>query len=231
MKKLCSLGIATLLALALVGCGDEDHHDHHDHVVVTPSVFDILSDPTLDGEITKDVATGIIGVPTVATNTMSVLAGIDVDPVTGVSVSESRGFLIFPLAALPSNASIQFASLTVFVNSVSFVTSSTAPIPFLLDSIDTILFPPPIVSRDFDSRFRTSRSLSFFGGDAGNFVEIDVTSLLTDAQAQLLPQFEVRILFDEARFQHDLTTTRGLIEMDDRATDTSRAPLLHVEFF
>jgi hypothetical protein len=196
-----------------------------------PTVVNILSDPTLDGDITKDLASGFIGVPTVATNTGNVFAGIEVSQVTGVSISESRGFLIFPLAALPSNASIQFASITVFVNNVSFVTSSTAPIPFLLDSIDTIVFPPPIVSADFDSAFRTSRSLSFFGRDAGTFVEIDVTSMLADAQARLLPQFEVRFLFDEARFQSDLTTTRGLIEIDDSATNTSRAPLLRVEFF
>ncbi len=113
----------------------------------------------------------------------------------------------------------------------AFVTSSTAPIPFLLDSIDTILFPPPIVSGDFDSAFKTSRSLSFFGRDAGTFVEINVTSLLADAQARLLPQFEVRFLFDQARFFNDPATTPGLIEIDDRATNTSRAPHLHVEFF
>jgi len=212
----------------MVGCG---HEDHHDRVVVPPTVVEIFSDPTLDGDIKKDLATGTIDAPTVATNTGNVLAGIDVNPATGVFISESRGFLIFPLAALPSNASIQFASVTVFVNNVSFGTSSTAPIPFLLDSIDTILFPPPIVSSDFDSAFRTSRSLSFFGRDAGTFVEINVTSLLADAQARLLPQFEVRFLFDQARFLNDPTTTPGLIEIDDRATNTSRAPFLHVEFF
>ena len=229
MKKLCSLGIATLLALALMGCGDEDHHDHHHHHA--PAVVEILSDPTLDGDITKDLATGLIGVPSVATNTGNVMAGIDVSPVTGASISESRGFLIFPLAQLPANASIQFASITLFVNNVSLVASSSAPIPFLLDSIDTVVFPTPIVSGDFDSPFLMSRSLSFFGSDAGTFVEIKVTSLLADAQARLLPQFEVRLLFDQARFLSDPTTTQGLIAIDDKATDASRAPHLHVEFF
>ena len=228
MKKRCSLVIATLLVLALMGCG---HEDHHDHVVVAPTVAEIFSDPTLDGDLTKDLATGLIGAPTVASNTGNVLAGIDVSPVTGVPISESRGFLIFPLAPLPSNASIQFASITVFVNNVSFVTSSTAPIPFLLDSIDTVAFPPPIVSGDFDSAFLMSRSLSFFGRDAGTFVEINVTSLLADAQTRLLPQFEVRFLFDQSQFLNDPTTTQGLIEIDDKATNTSRAPNLHVEFF
>ena len=54
---------------------------------------------------------------------------------------------------------------------------------------------------------------------------------MADAQARLLPEFEVRFLFDQDRFLNDLTTTQGLIEIDDRATNTSRAPLLHIEFF
>jgi hypothetical protein len=228
MKKLYSMEMAVLflLILMLAGCGDGGSTT----VVVTPNVLEIFSDPAVDGDITKNLTTGIIGPPTVATNTGDVFAGIDVNQ-AGVSISESRGFLIFPLTRLLSNASIQFASISVFINNVSSVTSSTAPIPFLLDSIDTILFPPPIESSDFNSSFRTSRSLSFFGRDTGNFVEINVTNLLADAQARLLPDFEVRFLFDQARFQNDLTTTRGLIEIDDSPTNTSRAPLLRVEYF
>ena len=227
MRKLCSLGLVALLALALAGCGGGDSTT----VVVTPTVLEILSDPTLDGDITQDLATRQIGEPTGAANTGNVLTGIDVNPVTGVSISESRGFLIFPLAALPSDASIHFASITVFVNNVAFFGSPTDPIPFFLDSIDTILFPPPIISDDFVSAFRMSQAISFFGTDTGNFVEINVTPLLADAQARLLPEFEVRFLFDQDRFLNDLTTTQGLIEIDDRATNTSRAPLLHIEFF
>ncbi len=226
MKKLAALFIAVLFVLALVACGDHDHHER-----VFPRILEILSDPTLDGDITLDLTSNTITPPTFAANTGDVLAGIDVSPITRASVSETRGFLIFPLGALPPNASIQFASIIVFINNVFFATTSTAPIPFLLDSIDTILFPPPIVSTDFDSPFRISKSLSFFGRDAGKFVEIDVTSLLADAQARLLSQFEVRFVFDQVRFQNDPTTTRGLIEIDDRATNASRAPLLHVEFF
>ncbi len=226
MKKLCFWG-AAVLALMIVACGD----DHHHHEEVHPAVVEILSDPTLDGDITLDLTTGGIGAPTVAANTGSVLAGINVSPITGASVSESRAFLVFSLAALPANASIQFASIIVFIDNVSFFSNSTAPIPFLLDSIDTIQFPPPLRSTDFDAPFRATRSVSFFGRDAGSFVEIDITSLLADAQAGRLPQFEVRFVFDQTRFLNDRTTTRGLIEIDDRATNTSRAPLLHVEFF
>jgi hypothetical protein len=224
------VGIPFLLLLTLMGCGGGDHHE----VVVVPplpTVVNILSDPRMDGDITLDLTTGGIGAPTVAGNTGNVLAGIDVGPVTSSSVSETRGFLVFPLSAIPLSASIRFASITVFVNSVSFVANSTAPIPFLLDSIDTILFPPPLRSADFDAPFRTTKSLSFFGRDAGTFVEIDVTGLLADAQARRLPDFEIRFLFDHPRFQSDPTTTRGLFEIDDRPTNTSRAPVLHVEYF
>ncbi len=233
MKKLYSLGIATLLALALVGCGDEDwddHHDHHDHDVVTPNVLDILSYPALDGDITKNLTTGVISPPTTAANTGSVFAGIEVNQ-TGVPISEYRGFLVFPLGRLPANASIQYASISIFLNNVSFGATSTAPLPFLLDSIDTILFPPPIAGDDFNVAFRMSRSVNFFGTDAGTFVEINVTNLLADALRGRLPDFEVRFLFDEARFLNDTTTARGRIEIDDSSTSTSRAPLLHVEYF
>ncbi len=233
MKKLCSLGIAALLMLAQVSCGDEDwedHHDHHDHDTVPPAVLEILSYSTLDGDIMKNLTTGVIGPPTTAANTGAVHAGIEVNQ-TGVLISEYRGFLIFPLGRLPANASIQYASISIFLNNVSFGTTSTAPIPFLLDSIDTVLFPPPLDSGDFNAAFRTSRSVSFFGTDTGTFVEINVTSLLADALRGRLPDFEVRFLFDEARFLNDMTTTRGRLEIDDSSTNTSRAPLLHVEYF
>jgi hypothetical protein len=226
MKKLFLPAMTALLVLALAGCGGE-----FEVFVGTPFSLEILSDPTLDGDITMDLATGLVDPPTRAATTGNVLAGIDINPATGVPVAESRGFLIFSMAAIPSNAYIQFASISVFLNDVSFVTSSTAPIPFLLDSIDTILFPPPVVSDDFDSAFRASRSLSFFGRDAGNFVEINVTSLLADAQARRLPQFEVRFVFDQDRFLNDSTTTQGLITIDDSTTNRSRAPMLYVEFY
>ena len=225
MRKSYSLRFAVLLILALAGCGGD-----HTTVVVAPNVLEILSDPTVDGDIKKDLATLIISPPTTAANTGGVFAGIEISP-TGVPISEYRGFLIFPLGRLPANASIQFASISIFLNNVSFGTTSAAPIPFLLDSIDTVLFPPPLASSDFDSAFRTSRSVSFFGTDTGTLVEINVTSLLADTQRALLPDFEVRFLFDEARFSSDQTTTRGRIEIDDSPTSASRAPLLHVEYF
>jgi hypothetical protein len=226
MRKLYSLRIAILLILALAGCGGGGSTT----VVMAPNILEVLSDPTVDGDIKMDIATGVIGPPTTAVNTGGVFAGIEVNP-TGAPISEYRGFLIFPLGRLPAKASIQFASISIFLNNVVFGTTSTAPVPFLLDSIDTVLFPPPIESGDFNAAFRMSRSVSFFGTDTGTFVEINVTNLLADAQRALLPDFEVRVLFDQVGFTNDPTATRGLIEIDDRATNTSRAPLLYVEYF
>ena len=225
MRRLYFLEIALLLTLTLAGCGGGSTT-----VVVAPNVLEVLSDPTLDGDITQTLPNGPIGAPTVASNTGGAFAGIQVN-LAGVPISESRGFLIFPLGRLPANASIQFASISIFLNNVSFGTTDTAPIPFLLDSIDTVLFPPPIESGDFNAAFRTSRSVSFFGTDTGTFVEINVTNLLADAQRALLPNFEVRFVFDEARFLSDTRTTRGRIEMDDDPNSTARAPLLHIEYF
>ncbi len=225
MRKLFCPGIAVLLILALAGCGED-----HTTVVAAPNVLEVLSDPTLDGDITQTLPGGPIGAPTTASNTGGVFAGVQVN-VAGTPISESRGFLIFPLGRLPANASIRFGSISIFLNNVSTGPTSSVPIPFLLDSIDTVLFPPPIESGDFNSPFRTSRSISFFGTDTGTFVEINVTSLLADAQRALLPDFEVRFVFDEARFLADTTTTRGRIEIDDSPTSPARAPLLHVEYF
>ncbi len=225
MRKFYSPGITVLLILALAGCGGD-----HTTVVVAPNVLEVLSDPTVDGDIKKDLATGVIGSPTTAANTGGVFAGIEVNQ-AGNPISEYRGFLIFPLGRLPASASIQFASISIFLNNVSFGTTSTAPIPFLLDSIDTVLFPPPLDSSDFNAAFRTSRSVTFFGTDAGTFVQINVTNLLADAQRGRLPDFEVRLLFDQARFLSDTTTTQGRIEIDDSSTSASRAPLLHIEYF
>ena len=219
---------ACLFALVVGGCGGDN--DSGQFITVSNKTVEILSDPNLDGDITLDLASNSLSAPSFAVNTGSVLAGVNLSP-TGTPISETRGFLAFPLGALPSNASIQFASISIFIDAVSFATTSTAPIPFLLESMDTISFPVPIVSSDFDSPYRMSESVPFFGRDAGTFVNIDVTSLLVDAQARLLSQFEIRFVFDQATFQSAPRTTRGLIEIDDQPANPSRAPLLRIEYF
>lgn len=102
-------------------------------------------------------------------------------------------------------------------------------IPFRLDSIDTTVFPPPIVSNDFNASSRMSRPIDFFGSDAGFAVPIDVTTLMQDAQSNLLPYFEIRFRFDQARFQADPSTAKALIAFDDSGA-VNTAPLLTVQY-
>ncbi len=234
MKKLIVM-IWACLALVLAGCEDhhdhdDDHDDHHHHNADTRSVVEISSDRTLDGHITADLGTGALSVPILAPVAGNLRAGIEISSMTGAAISETRAFLVFPLGALPSNSSIQSASVRLFLKKVSFTKSSSDPIPFLLESTDTILFPPPIVSTSFHSPFRANKPFRCLGADTGNFVDIDVTSLLVDAQARMLPYFEVRLSSDQTRFQNDPTTTQGLIEIEAPSMNESRTPLLHVEF-
>ncbi|MBI4291216.1 MAG: hypothetical protein HY661_07035 [Betaproteobacteria bacterium] len=150
----------------------------------------------------------------------SVLFGIDsADP----DPPEFRAFLDFPLdgsnggGVLPLGVRIVSADIEVFVNRVSFA----ATVPALLDLVP---FAIPLVAADFDSPPLTPtsfRTLNFFSTDQGNFVRIDVTSLLEEAQRQGLRNFQVR-------FQLDTSATAGLVEIADAGA--TRAPLLTVEF-
>ena len=237
MKKTVLWVMAIILVISFAGCGGGGGGSN---VVVVPNVVTILSDQVLDGDITRDAATGSLSAPTFAVAAQNVLSGIVFDPLTGVEISETRGFLHFTLAGtgVPLNpARITFAKIGVFVNSVSPVPAgSLTEIPFFIDLIDTRLFSSPMVSTDFDATLFSSRTTFFRRADVGTFVEIDITALLKDALTLGLTEFEVRFQFDRARFQTDLSTVRGLVEIDD-ANDTlghqriDFAPLLHVEFF
>jgi hypothetical protein len=220
MRKIGILGLVGVLALVLAGCGGGDD----------PPVFTEFIDSNLsvDADITRDLGTGTVGVPSLASNTGNVLAGITVDT-GGTSVADTRGFLNFPLSAIPLNASIRFASVTVFLNQVTLGISSL-PTPFFIDLIDTTAFPPPVQSTDFNVAFAATRAFDFINSDQGIFVEIPVTSLMQEAQDRGLPSFEVRIGFDEDAFNADINTTRGLVEIDDRALVPSQRPFLTVEF-
>ena len=220
MRKIGILGLVGVLALILAGCGGGD-----DRSVFTEKIDSNLS---VDADITRDLGTGTVGAPILASNTENVLAGVTVDT-GGTSVADTRGFLNFPLSAIPLNASIRFASVTVFLNQVT-LRSPLLPSPFFIDLIDTVSFPPPIVSADYSAPFAATRSFDFLNTDQGFSVEIEVTSLMVEAQNLSLPSFEVRLGFDNDAFLADPNTTRGLIEIDDRASALSQRPLLRVEF-
>ncbi len=233
MKKTVLLVITIILAMSFAGCGGRG--GDHDDVV---NVVNILSDQVFDGDITRDAITGSLSAPTFADEAQNGLFGISFDPLSGTEISETRAFLHFTLSGtgvLIDPARIRFATITVFVNSISPVTSGPSRIPFLIDLIDTGLFPAPIVSTDFDAPASSGRATFFREADVGAFVEINITTLLRDALSLGLTDFEVRFRFDRATFQDDLSTVRGLVEIDN-ADDVPGhrridfAPLLHVEF-
>ena len=208
MRKMLYFGVAAILALAFSGCGGG-----HGQTVF---VAQILSDQPADGDIAFD------GVNfTFANGPDTLFFGIDDnDP----NFPEYRAFLDFPLNGsaggdiVSSNAVIVSATLEVFVTEVSFAT----PIPTLLDLVE---YPVTgLRAQDFSSPPLTFRSLDFFLEDQGNYVAIDVTPLMREAQRLRLSDFQVRFQMDSS------LTDFGFIGLDDRPTVTLTAPLLTVEY-
>jgi hypothetical protein len=212
-KRIC-LGIAAFLALTMVGCGGEFRP------VFTAQIF---SDQPSDGDIAFDGVTHTItnGPPTVF------FGFDDNDP----NFPEYRAFLDFPLDgstgqdAVPADAEIVSATLEVFVDRVDFV--STVP-----TLIDLVTYPiSGLTSADFNSLPLTfpggafaSRSLDFLLSDLGNYVLIDVTSLMQEAQRRGLSDFQVRFLLDF------VPNPVGFVGVKDRLNIALTAPLLTVEY-
>jgi hypothetical protein len=222
LRKRWIPGIAGLLVLALAGCGGGGGRD-----VATTTIF---SNPAVDADITRDLVSSTLSPPAVASVTGNILSGVTFTPPSGPSLADTRGFLEFPLGTVPLGATVQFASVSVFLNRVTLGDTNLRA-PFFLDLIDTVAFPAPIQSSDYAASFAGTRTFDFFNTDQGNFVEIEVTSLMQEAQFRALPSFRIRFGFDEPTFIADTTTTRGLVEFDDRPAVAATAPLLRVDYF
>lgn len=211
-------GVVVLsFVLALAGCGGGGGGGGTNTVIAQT-----LSDVRADGDIGFNAPPPIGGTFSFSQASVagSVLVGID-----GASpnLPEFRAFLDFPLDgsnggdALPLGALIASADIEVFVKRVSFA----ATVPVL---VDLVPFAIPFVAADFDSPPLTPtsfRNVNFFSTDQDNFVHIDVTTLMREAQRQGLRNFQVRFLIDTS-------ATAGLIEIADAGT--ARAPLLTVEY-
>ncbi len=202
--------IFLVMALTLAACGHDDHHED----VFTTQIF---SDFNVDGDIAfTPPATFTVST---ANNTLSVLAGIAPGDAT-----EFRGFLDFPLGGsggVPSGATIISATLEVFIRRVDVTAGANVPIV-----MDLISFPPPLVAGDFNQATTVpllSRTVDFFASDQGNFVPIDVTAFMQEAQRLNLPEFQVRLLLSTS-------VVSGRIEIDDQPTVSATAPLLTVEY-
>jgi len=205
MRKIRVLGLVGVLALVLAGCGGGDNR--------STVIAQTLSIQSVDGDIGLSGGTYTISQANVTNN---VVFGID------AGGSEFRAFLDFPLDgsnggdAIPLDAAIVSADIEVFVNDLSFAAS----VPTLLD-----LVPFPVsglTSADFDSTPLLTRSpFDFLPGDVNNFVRIDITSLMAEAQLLGLSNLQLRFLLD-------FSAAAGFVELDDGAG--ARAPLLTVEY-
>jgi hypothetical protein len=208
MRRLLHFGVVAILALALSGCGGGDSR--------TSFVAQIASDQPADGDIAFD---GTIFTITNGPDTL--FFGIDDN---GPNFPEYRAFLDFPLDGstgqdvVPANAAIVSATLKVFLNEVSFATV----VPTLID-----LVPYPVSGlrpQDFNSPPLVFRRLDFFRSDQGNFVAIDVTPLMQEAQRLGLSDFQVRFLLDFS------VSDIGFVGIEDLPQVTITAPLLTVEY-
>jgi hypothetical protein len=128
-----------------------------------------------------------------------VLFGVDS---LNANLPEFRAFLTFPLdgatdqPTVPGTATIVSASVEVFIDQVSFA----SVIPTFLDLVQ---YPfRGLSAADFNAPLVTStsfRTLNFFSTDLENFVRIDVTPLMEEAQLPpALVDFQVRFSLDPA---------------------------------
>ncbi|UPU35830.1 hypothetical protein M1B72_20690 [Geomonas paludis] len=209
-KRILWLVLAAVL-VALAGCGGGE-----DRPLIETT---IASDPAVDGDIV-DVA----GVRTVSLVTRDALPGVlaGVDPVND---DVYRAFLSFPLTAIPVNHIIRSATLSIVIRSVTVV-PPTATIPLRLE---LVAFDPPLVGNDWDRTILLPLAnpvvVSVSSADVNREVNIDVTSLMDEAQFRRLPDFQVRILQDD-----DLNTAvPGIVEIDE-ATVANEPRLTVVHF-
>lgn len=211
MRRLFCLGVTAILALAISGCGGGDSR--------TVFIAQILSDQPADGDIAFDP---VAGVYTITNGPDTVFFGIDEG---NLNLPEFRAFLDFPLDGstggdvVPAGARIRSATIEVFINEVSFATT----VPTLLDLVQYPI--SGLRDQDFDSPPLLFRRLNFFGSDLGDYVAIDVTPLMVEAQRLGLADFQVRFLLDF------VPGANGLVGIEDRPAVTLTAPLLIVEYF
>lgn len=221
MKRTFLAVIMIFAAMALTGCGGGGGP-----ATVTTQ---ILSDPTVDGDIAYDpVANSYSVTQGMAGTVQSVFAGID--PVTNV---EYRAFLDFPLGGtggVPLTAGISSAFLNIIINSTNpSPLSGSIPI-----RIDLVSFTQPMVGTDFDLTLQpalatiTTLIPPIPQSNFGQQVNINITTLMLTAQNLGLANVQLRIMEGLG------IVTPGLIEISDPTlgtNPTALAPLLQVTYY
>jgi hypothetical protein len=219
MRKIGILGLVTVFALVLAGCGggssdppsivtgpglvglDDSSDATAPLLTVTytvppstiPVTVSILGDLASDGDIAFDP---VLSSFTVTTGSSSVLFGIDS---FNTNLPEFRAFLTFPLDGVtgqpivPGDAFIVSADVEVFVNLLDF--ASTVP-----TFLDLVQYPfRGLAAVDFNAVVLATRPVfDFFASDVvGPPVRIEVTSLMQAAQAPpALVDFQLRLSRD-----------------------------------
>ena len=205
--------------LCLAGCGGTSAGG------ITPGVVtQILRNPRFDGDIEQTSATSYIVTQGMSPSVQSVFAGIE-----PTARTEFRAFLNFSLAGfngVPGNAIIDSAFLEVLVSNV-IPGNGRVPI-----RVELVAFQPPtLIGTDFDRTALPPLGAVLVSGDVtaadiGQFVPVDVTSLMIQVQQRGLVDFQVRIMEDLG------PPSFTLIEIDDPITADrpQRAPLLTVTY-
>jgi hypothetical protein len=212
------LFIAVSSLLGLGGCGGGGDGGP------TQVVTQILSDAAYDGDIEQTSPGVYVVTQGMSATVQSVFAGID-----PAASTEFRAFLDFPLSGaggVPGDATIDSAFLEFFVKDVE-PPSGSVPI-----RVDLVSFQPPtLLGTDFDRSAQPPLASALVQGDVttadvGNFVAVDVTPLMVEAQRLGLFNFQVRIMEDLG------PAIFTLVEIDDTtgAERSSRAPLLTVTY-
>ena len=220
MRKIWILGLVGVLSLFLAACGGggddrvitgpglvglDDTSDATAPLLTvtytlppstTPITVEILSDLASDGDIAFDP---VLSIFSVRRGPPTVLFGIDS---FDIDLPEFRAFLTFPLdgateqPVVPSDALIVSADIDVFVNLLDFASA----VPTFLDLVQypfrNLGSGDPAI--DFDAVVLATRpGFDFLTRDVGNFVRIEVTSLMQEAQVPpALIDFQVRFSRD-----------------------------------
>jgi hypothetical protein len=219
MRKRWILGVVGVLALFLAGCGggddvvvvsgpglvgiDDTTSDTAPLLTVTytvppdPTQFtaQILSDLPSDGDIAYDP---VLRSYFVTQSPPTVWFGIDS---LDSHLPEYRAFFTFPLDGItgqptvPGNAFIVSADVEVFINFLDFASA----VPTFLDMVEYPFGDLGGIDPAFDfsqSPLAARSPFDFFLGDVGNFVRIEVTSMMRQAQILSLVDFQVRFSRD-----------------------------------
>jgi hypothetical protein len=205
MRKIGILGLVGILALVLADCGGGDNN----------IAIHSMSDRQVDGDIGFTAPNTYLS--SQARNTGDVQYGFD------SGGTEFNAFLDFPLdgstggGVVPLNAVIISADIDVFVNDIQFSSS----VATLLDLVPFSV--TGLTSADFNRTALATRSPFNINinPDLGNFVRIDVTSLMIEAQNRGDRNLQIRFV--------PASVTPGLVVIDDSSV-VERAPLLTVVF-